>query len=356
MNIISRYIAKHVISSTIIVLFVVMALSFIIGMLHELRGVGEGDYGIFQVFIHEILMLPRSVYSFFPMLVLLGGVIGLGTLVSSNELMIIRSLGVSVKKIVISVILASILLISLATVLGELVAPRSNFIAEKQKSIAQTVGQAMVTTSGIWVHEGNDFIHINRVVGHNRFKGVTKYEFDQNHKMLATYFADALDFNKGHWYAYDLNKTILGKDKAISSHSDIVEWNLKITPNLLKVGFSDSDSMSLRKLYQYSNYLAKNKLESGAFKLAFWQRVFQPLTTLVMILLSIPFVFVAPRSVAMSKRILVAIILSFSFYLLNAFFGQFSIVYQYTPVLSALLPTTLFLLISVIWIWKNKVY
>ena len=35
---------------------------------------GEGDYGFLQVVMHELLNLPHEIYQFFPMLVLLGGV------------------------------------------------------------------------------------------------------------------------------------------------------------------------------------------------------------------------------------------------------------------------------------------
>lgn len=354
MKIIQRYIIKSVITSTALIFLIVMSLTFVMGMLRELHSVGEGDYGLLQVVLHELFMLPHDIYQFFPMLVLLGGVLGLGALVSSYELMVMRAAGVSMRRIITSVVLAALLLILMATMIGELVAPRANFIAEKQKSIAQTVGQTIVTTSGIWVHEGNDFIHIERVIGRHQLQGVTRYEFDDKHRMLATYFAKTLDFNKGQWLAHDLNKTIVGQEKTESQHQDVAEWNLKLTPSLLSVGMIEADSMSLQKLNQYTNYLLENRLESSAFRLAFWQRIFQPLTTLVMILLAIPFVFVAPRSTTMGKRILLAVVLSFVFYVLNAFFGEFSIVYRFPPLMAALLPTLLFVLGGSVWVWRSR--
>ncbi len=352
--IIQRYIIKSVITSTALIFLIVMSLTFVMGMLRELHSIGEGDYGLLQVVLHELFMLPHDIYQFFPMLVLLGGVLGLGALVSSHELMVMRAAGVSMRRIITSVVLAALLLIAGATAMGEFIAPRANFIAEKQKSLAQTVGQTIVTTSGIWVHEGNDFIHIEKVIGRHNLQGVTRYEFDDQHRMLATYFAKTLAFNKGQWFAHDLNKTVVGKEKTESQHLDIAEWNLKLTPNLLSVGMIEADSMSLQKLNQYTHYLLDNRLESSAFQLAFWQRIFQPLTTLVMILLAIPFVFVAPRSTTMGKRILLAVVLSFIFYVLNAFFGEFSIVYRFPPVMAALLPTLLFVMGGSLWVWQAK--
>lgn len=354
MKIIQRYIIKSVVASTVLILTIVMALGFVTGMLRELHSVGEGEYGFSQVVLHELLMMPHDIYQFFPMVVLLGGVLGLGALVSSYELMVMRAAGVSMRRIILSVMTAALILIFIATLLGELIAPKANFIAEKQKSLAQTVGQAMVTNSGIWVHEGNDFIHIDRVIGRYQLQGVTRYEFDREHRMLATHFAKSLEYHRGQWFAYDVNMTMIGQDKTEVQHKDVLRWNLKLTPNLLSVGMADADAMSLQKLHEYSSYLSENHLASSSFKLAFWQRIFQPLTTLVMILLAIPFVFVAPRSTTMGKRILFAVMFSFIFYVLNAFFGEFSIVYRFPPFVAALLPTILFMVGGCFWVLRSR--
>jgi lipopolysaccharide export system permease protein len=355
MSILQRYIAKNVILSTLMVLIVVTALCFIIGMLRELHDLGEGDYGFLQIVVHEILLLPHAIYQFFPMLVLLGGVVGLGILASSHELMVMRAAGVSVQRIVLSVIYAAFILIVAATLLGEVVAPRANLMAGKYKSLAETLGQAVVTMSGVWIHEGNNFIHIDRVVGKHHLKGVTRYEFDNAHRLLASYHANSLEFENGRWVAYDLAKTTIQENKTITQESPVATWELKLTPNLLNVGLVDAEAMSLQKLAEYSRYLQQNRLQAGVFQLEFWQRIFQPFTTLVMILLAVPFVFAAPRSVSMGRRILFAIIMGFIFYILNAFFGQFSIVFQFPPMIAALLPTFIFAIAGYIYMWRVRI-
>lgn len=342
MNILERYIAKNVILATLLVLSVVTALCFIIGMLRELHDLGEGDYGFLQIVVHELLLLPHAIYQFFPMLVLLGGVVGLGMLASSHELMVMRAAGMSVLRIVRSVIYAALILTIIATLVGEGVAPKANYFAGKYKSLAETLGQAVVTMSGVWIHEGNNFIHIDSVLGRHHLVGVTRYEFNDAHRLLASYHANSLEFENGKWISYGLAKTTLHENKTVTEQIEKATWDLKLTPNLLNVGLADAEAMSLTKLQEYSHYLKQNRLQAGIFQLEFWQRVFQPFTTLVMVLLAIPFVFAAPRSVSMGRRILFAIIIGFVFYILHAFFGQFSIVFQFHPIIAALLPTIIF--------------
>jgi len=87
--------------------------------------------------------------------------------------------------------------------------------------------------------------------------------------------------------------------------------------------------------------LVENGLQATDFQFEFWKRIFQPLSTLVMILLALPFVLRSSRSVSMGWRVLLGISIGFIFYILNAFVGQFSVVFQFYPLLAALTPSLL---------------
>lgn len=352
MKIIQQYIAKNVIIATLLVFFVVCILSFVINLLGELRDIGIGEYGFLQAVLHVLFLLPHTIYQLFPMLILLGGVLGLGSLASNHELIVMRASGLSVKSIAMAVIIAAVCLIILASLGGELVAPRANFLADQRKSNAETNGQAMATTSGVWIHEGNNFLHIEHVLGRDRLDGVTRYEFDSRHQLLASYYAKSANFVNHQWILHDLVKTNVEKDKTISQQFSEATWDLTLTPNYLTVGLVEPEAMTLRKLADYSLYLRRNNLQASNFQIEFWKRIFQPLTTLVMILLAIPFVFTAPRSMSQGKRILLAIFIGFAFYIINAFVGQFSIVFQFPPLVAALIPILVFAGVGFLLMWR----
>lgn len=342
MNIIQRYIAKNVLVSTLLVFLVVLALSIIVGLLKELHDIGVGEYGFLHAIVYVVLQLPHTLYQFSPLLVLSGGVLGLGLLSASHELMVMRLSGASVWKIVGGVISAALLMIIFMTIAGEFIGPHAEYLAEKQKASAMSSGQAYATQSGIWVHDGDNFLHINRVVGHHHLEGVTRYKFDGQHHLLNSYYAKTLDFVNGQWLLRDVVKTTFKKDQTQSEQFENAIWNLSLTPALLNVAIVEPESMSLQKLHQYSSSLEKNHVQAGPFQLEFWQRIFQPLAILTMILLAIPFVFTAPRSLNVGRRILLAIIVGFIFYLVEELLGQFSIVFQFPPIIAALLPILIF--------------
>ncbi|MCD6039528.1 MAG: lptG [Gammaproteobacteria bacterium] len=342
MNILQRYIAKGVLTSTLLVFLVVVALSFIVGLLKELHDMGVGEYGFGHAVIYVLLQLPHTLYQFFPLLVLLGGVLGLGLLAASHELMVMRTSGASVRQIVWGVIGAALLMIFLMMLVGEGIGPRAEYLAEKRKSSAMSNGQAVATRSGIWIHQGNNFLHAERIVGHYHLEGVTRYEFNDKHLLLASYYAKSLDFIKGQWLLHDLVKTTLKGNRTQSEAWAETTWDLILNPTLLNSGIMEPESMSLLRLAKYAHSLEKNHLQSSSFALEFWQRVFQPLAILVMILLAIPFVFTAPRAMNIGRRMLLAIMAGFIFYILAALIGQFSIVFQLPPFIAALVPILLF--------------
>lgn len=339
---ISRYIAKTVILATLLVIVVVTGLAYIVDLLGELKDVGAGDYGLVQAAIHAFFMLPHDIYQFFPMLVLLGGLTGLGSLAAYQELIVMRTSGMSIWGVMRAVMGAAIVLIVIGLLLGELLAPRFYYLANQHKSAALSSGQAVETSSGMWIHEGNNFLHIQAVMRHHHLEGVTRYQFDGKHHLLASYYVKSLDYVDGHWVLNNLVKTTFGNDKTTHLQLARATWDLTLNPNLLNVGLIEPDEMPLGQLSDYIRRLVDNRLQATDFQFSFWKRVFQPLTILVMLLLTIPFIFAAPRSVTAGWRILMGVIVGFVFYILNALLGQLSMVFQLSPFIAALLPILLF--------------
>lgn len=341
-SLINRYVAKTILGTTLLVTVVVMGLAFFFGLLGELKEIGIGDYNFMEALFHTFLHLPYILYQFFPMLILVGGVMGLGMLSANRELIVMRASGISVIQIIKAVMMAALILLFFATLVGEYIAPRANFIATTRKDSQKNFGQAVATASGVWLHEGNNFLHIDKVLGLKHLEGVTRYEFNSFHQLLAAYYAKKLDYENKVWQLHDVVKTTFSRDRTVSEHTILGTWNLVLNPNLLNVGLISPEDMSLIDLHRYTQHLIENKSQATSFQFAFWKRIFQPLTTLVMILLAIPFVFAAPRSVTMSWRIVTGVMVGFVFYILNALLGQFSVVFQISPFISALMPLLLF--------------
>ena len=100
-------------------------------------------------------------------------------------------------------------------------------------------------------------------------------------------------------------------------------------------------------LYQTIRYRESIGLSVSQQLFTFWQRLFQPLATLIMIALAVPFAFGALREATMSVRMMLGIFIAFTFYMMNQLFGPMTLVYQFPPIFCALLPSLIFFVVMV---------
>lgn len=340
-KLLQRYIAKSIILATGLTSVIVAAVLFLMTLLTELKNVGEGDYGFAQALMYVVMRMPAELYHFAPMLVLLGGIAGLSVLTTYRELAVMRAAGFSIKQIVYSVLSAALILTLAMAVVGEFVAPKLSHSAEVSKENNKNGGQAVVTASGVWLHVDDNFIHIEQVIGKDQLQGVTRYQFDDHHHLLAAYYAKSLVLIDNQWVMQDAVKTTFLRDHTSSEVMASAPWGVKFNANLPILNADPAD-MSLPHLVKVAHNLEKNGLQSSGYRYEFWQRLFQPLASLTMIFLAIPFVLGAMRGSTLGFRIVAGILVGFAFFILNSLLGQVCIVYQVPAVLAAFIPILLF--------------
>lgn len=68
----------------------------------------------------------------------------------------------------------------------------------------------------------------------------------------------------------------------------------------------------------------------------------EPFAIIVMLLLSVPFIFSSLRSTGAGQRILIGIVLGLGYYLIAQVMGRMGEVYNFSPFLSSLVPLVLF--------------
>lgn len=346
MNILSRYIGATVIKLTLLVLIVVLGMEYFILVVGEFGDIGHGNYGLLQALAYAALTLPNNLYSLFPMIGLLGSLLALGSLATSSELVVMRTAGVSVWRIIAAVLLGSLLLIVLLGALGEGVGPMAQRYADQMKVLAESGGQMAETAEGIWFKHNNNFIHVQHVLPNHDLLGISEYDFDSQHSMTAALKAASASEVDGQWMLHQVVESLITPKAVHVTHYASLPWGLQVNAKLLGVSKNSTAEMSLWALYHYIHYQKHNGMSASSFDLAFWQRSLQPLASLVMIFLAVPFIFGPLRSVTMGVRIVTGAVAGFSFYLINEFFGSFSLVYQIPPLLGASLPIILFALLA----------
>ncbi len=344
MTILDRYIRNHVISATLLVVLILVGVESFIEFIGQLSSIGKAHFGILQVLFYVSMQLPSDLYQLFPMAGFLGSLMGLGRLASSSQLIVMRSAGVSIAQIVWSVIKAAVIMIVVVTFIGEWLAPKLQFNAYKIRSQALLhAPKGLQSLNGVWLRQGNSFVSIGILKSPRHVYQVMRYNFTPDHRLLSASFAQEGVLEKGHWELYGIRKTIFGKHSIKVKKIAKQPLGLMFKPLLLLQSRKKVDQESVLGLLGNIRYRDKTGLTSSRYKFALWQRIFQPLTTIVMICLGIPFIFGSLRTASTGLRVITGIIVGFGFYMLNQFFGPITLLYQFPPLLAAMLPTVLFM-------------
>jgi lipopolysaccharide export system permease protein len=136
MLILDRYIARHVVMGTLLVMGLLLSLFTVFAFMDELSRVGKGSYTTLDAVQYVLLLIPGLIYQLFPITALLGCTIGLGVLASNSELTIMRAAGISLNKIVWSTMKVGMVLVALTLIIGESVAPVAEQYARTLRSVA----------------------------------------------------------------------------------------------------------------------------------------------------------------------------------------------------------------------------
>jgi lipopolysaccharide export system permease protein len=341
--ILDRYVARAVIGGSLMALVVLAGLVSLFEFLDELNDVGRGDYTALRALAYVLLTTPRRIFELFPTAVLLGSVLALGAMAAGSELTAMRASGVSLLRIVGSVMAAGLVLVVVAVVLGEAVAPASQRFAEDMKVDAQNRRISVGGSGGLWVRYGTTFLNVREVLPGLRLRGVTLFDLDEELRVTEATDVESAVQRDGIWYLQGVRRTEIGSQGLVTTVVDEEIWTEPISKDVLKVLTIEPEHMSAVDLGRYVAYLKDNRLDPGRYELAFWSHFTTPLASMVMLLLAVPFAFGSGRGGGTGARLLIGVLVGLAFYVLNRALSNFGLVYGFPPVLSAAMPSLLFL-------------
>jgi len=115
-------------------------------------------------------------------------------------------------------------------------------------------------------------------------------------------------------------------------------WDTELSPELLNILVLDPQDLPISGLWSYATYLSGQGLDNSQYMLAFWDKVFQPLAIISLVLVAISFIFGPLRQVTMGFRIFIGVIIGIVFQTTQDVLGPASIVYGFTPIYASLVP------------------
>jgi lipopolysaccharide export system permease protein len=330
-----------VLKGALVAAMVLIALLNFFTFTDELGDMGKGEYGFKQIFAYLALSTPHGFYDLLPSAALLGSLVTLGGLANNRELMAMQAAGASKFSIVWAVVRAGLVLALLSAAVAEYVSPPAERAAQLLKSTALKEQVASRTKYGFWVRDGNVYINIRQIQEQDRLGDISIYTLGDNQILESATHADRAVHDGEKWKLHNLRSSRFGDDIVSSDRQSGADWSSVLAPDLLNVFVVRPENLSAVELSRYMDYLAENGQKSLPVELAFWERMVNPLVTLVMLLVAVPFVLTVRRETSMGQRIVIGVTFGLGFYLFNRMFGHFGLIYEMNPIVAAAVPTVL---------------
>lgn len=360
MRILDSYIAKVVLRHIVVTIVVLLGLFTFVSFIEELGDLDRGRYGIIQVLQHVILTIPKTLYEIFPMAALIGSILGLSTLAKDSELIVMRAAGVSIQRIVFSVVKVGLLLALVSMFMGEIVAPytEARAIEIKAESIVSNSGRK--GDFGVWLRDDNTYVNVGEVLPGAQLKllNIKIFEFDNQNflRFLSTAkegeyeIAEQGSGKQDRWLLKGLKRTMINEESSAADKVTAAYWSTALDPQILKIYQVKPEQLSIFQLSEYISHLSSNKQDTSNYELEFWSKIVTPFATLVMLILAVPFVFREARSGNLGRSLFSGIMIGLGFFILNQAFSYFVTLFNIPPILGAALPTMLVCILSLVMI------
>ncbi len=352
-GLVDRYLARHVLVSTLAVWAVLIGFDLIAAFASELEDIGKGGYTISHAALYIFFTIPRRLYVVFPYVAVIGSLLGLGGLAARSELTAMRASGVSRLRIGIGALIALGLLTFLMMLNMETVAPASEQHSQSIANEGKSNKVIMARYSGMWARDGKIFMNA-RSGGEKMFnnalsielQGLRLFEIDDDGKLISlTTAKTALRQEKG-WLLTTVERTEFKSNDVVVDKQPQWFWKSDLDKRTLESALLRDRFLSSRELLNNINYLQRNNLDAEKFISTYWERWFYPINVLALCLATLPFAFSSLRSGGFGKRLFFGIVIGISFLLLQRLFVDLANVYRFDVRLALALPPFTLMVLS----------
>lgn len=352
MRILSTYIATHLLKTIAVVMLALVGISTFFEFINEVKYLSRDHVTLTDIVMVVLLAIPESTYTIFATAVFIGSLVALGGLSSKSELVAMQAATLSKQKISLVVIVTGILLMVVMVTLGEFVLPHTQ--TERQQLSSKIKSNVVVRQlQNVWVKEDNYFIQFGNVGSDNNINEIKVYLL-ANNRIVSIYEAASATQLDTTWRLVDVKQSDFVSGQVNIRLLPQMDFSWQFDRSMLYTLGANSQNLSLRAIAQYIKYFDINEIDGSQYELAFWVKLFAPLSVLVMLVLALPFAFGSHRVGNTGTMLVTGLVLGLLYYVLSGILTNMGQLYGLHPIVSAVTPPTLFLSFAVFLIMRQK--
>jgi len=330
MRILDSYILKSVLVIFFACLFTFISLYIVIDIISNLEDLLKLQINLGILSQYYLSYLPIIFVQVAPFSCLLATLYTFGTLNRNNEIIAMRSSGLSIFQISKTVIIFGLVVSLFVFLVNERVIPQAMVSTEKTKEQMETdkkkieqKGQEALNNLSIYGLK-NRLFFVNRfTLATNTMEGIVILEHDQQQNVIKKIVAAKGIYKDGLWRFYKSITYNFDEDTQVKNEPQYLEeeiMDISETPAEFLTQRQHPDFMNINQL---NNYIWKLS-SSGAttvirnLKVDLYQRFTFPFTSIIIVLLGIPFSLRMRRRATGLSSLGLSIMVGFLYYVLSA--------------------------------------
>ncbi len=346
-SILSLYLMRAILTTTALVLIVLLALAGLFEFIAELDDV-QADYQTPQAILYSALRLPNLAFQMLPVSVLIGSLLGLGALAANSEIIVMRSAGLSVRKLAGMVAWTGFVLLVITGLLGEFIGPPLDYYARNMRTEARSGQEDDRLGNETWVKDGPTYLHLQRVSSEFEFGSLYVFRFDDDGNLSSIARAESAGISEDdRWRLENLRETAFRNDGVQVTSEIVTTENFEVNAEMLGSAMAKSSSLSARGLLSYIDYLKRNNLDARDYETELWYRMSRTTAVMIMPMLALAFVFGSLRSGGAGGRLVIGVVIGLAYYLASEMLANSGQVWKMNPALIAWLPSLVLLAVTV---------
>jgi lipopolysaccharide export system permease protein len=339
---------RAIIASSALVLVVLLALAGLFEFIAELDDM-QGDYQTPRVILYTALRLPQLAFEMLPVAALLGSLLGLGALAANSEIIVMRSAGLSIKKLSAMVAVTGFVLFVFTGLLGEFIGPPLDYYARNMRMEARYQQDDDRLGNATWVRDGPFVLHLERVSSEFEFGSIYMFRFNDNNRLASIARAENSGIDKDdRWVLENYRETRFEDDGVQVVESSLAVESFGIDAEVLGISLVKPQSLSGRGLFSYIAYLKRNSLDSRRYATELWYRVARSATVIIMPVLALAFVFGSLRTGGAGGRLMIGVVIGLAYYLASEMLANSGQVFNFDPAVIAWAPSLVLAIVTVI--------
>jgi lipopolysaccharide export system permease protein len=339
MTLIGNYLARAILTASLLVLLVLLAVMGFIEFVGQLDAIGVGQYTVARAIGYVALREPDAAFTLIPIAVLIGGILGLGSLAEHSELIAVRSAGVSLAALSRKVFATGLMFALLTAALGEYLAPPIQRYARQMRFSSMQDGPATASGESAWMRDGATIVNVN-AMGDPRAAGVFLFALAPGNRLRSVTHADSAGFDASkRWILNNVAETeFIGAGTRVRQVRSRPQAS-SLNASLLGLTVVRADHLDGVALWKYVGYLHRNGLDARRYEISFWRRISTVLVMPFFCVLALALCFGRLRRAGAGARSAIGIVLGLGYYLATQGLAEAGEAFALSPIAVAFVPT-----------------